>query len=195
MPLTPLHYPLAFVFSKTNKRLLLPGVVVGSVIPDIEVPFMWIFFSGLPDHLFLHSLVGAVSVGTLLAVLVTWLLYAPIISTLFHVDKNDLKEACALSVMLVVSCLIGVLSHLLLDYPMHWFNPILWPWVNPYDVVGPLVLFFTPFGPINGTAFWMANRLTSAIMIVAWLSILIYYQNKDLWSNLWLGKPSSKQSQ
>jgi hypothetical protein len=195
MPITPLHYPLAFVFSKTNKRLLLPGVVVGSVIPDIEVPFMGIFFSGLPDHLFLHSLVGAVSVGTLLAVLVTWLLYAPIISTLFHVDKNDLKEACALSVMLVVSCLIGVLSHLLLDYPMHWFNPILWPWVNPYDVVGPLVLFFTPFGPINGTAFWMANRLTSAIMIVAWLSILIYYQNKDLWSNLWLGKPSSKQSQ
>lgn len=187
MPLTPLHYPLAFGLSKTNKRLLLPGVVVGSVIPDIEVPIMWVFFSDLPDHLFLHSLVGAVSVGTLLAVLVTWLLYPTIISTMFRVDKDDLKEACSLSAMLVVSCLIGVLSHLLLDYPMHWFNPILWPWVNPYDVVGPLVLFFAPYGPINGTAFWMANRLTSAIMIIAWLPILIYYRNKGLWSNHWIG--------
>ncbi len=195
MPITPLHYPLAFSLSKTNRRLLLPGVVVGSVIPDIEVPLMWVFFSDLPDHLFLHSLVGAVSVGTLLAVLVTWLLYPPIISTIFRVDRNDLKEVCRLSGMLVVSCLIGVLSHLLLDYPMHWFNPILWPWVNPYDIVGPLVLFFAPFGPINGTAFWMANGLTSAVMIIAWLPILIYYGNKDLWSNHWLGIPSSKQSQ
>jgi len=195
MPITPLHYPLAFGLSKTNKRFLLPGVVVGSVIPDIEVPLMWVFFSDLPDHLFLHSLVGAVSVGTLLAVVVTWLLYPPIISAIFRVDKDDLKEACSLSGMLVVSCLIGVLSHLLLDYPMHWFNPILWPWVNPYDVVGPLVLVFTPYGPINGMAYWLANYLTSAVMIVAWLPIFIYYWNNDLWSNHWLGKPSSKQHQ
>ena len=195
MPVTPLHYPLAFGLSKANKRLLLPGVVVGSVIPDIEVPLMWVFFSDLPDHLFLHSLVGAVTAGTLLAVLVTWLLYPPIISTIFRVNTDDLKEACRLSGMLVVSCLIGVLSHLLLDYPMHWFNPILWPWVNPFDVVGPLVLFFTPYGPINGTAFWMANRLTSAVMVVAWLAILVYYFNNDLWSNHWLGKPSSPKNQ
>ncbi len=195
MPITPLHYPLAFAFSKTNKRLLLPGVVVGSVILDIEVPVMWFFFSDLPDHLILHSLVGAVTVGTLLAVVVTWLFYPPIISTIFRVDKDELREVCSVSGMLVLSCLIGVFSHLLLDYPMHWFNPILWPWVNPYDVVGPLVLFFAPFGPINGTAFWMANRLTSAIMIIAWLPILIYYQNDDLWSNHWLGKPRLESSQ
>jgi membrane-bound metal-dependent hydrolase YbcI (DUF457 family) len=195
LPITPLHYPLAFGLSKTNKRILLPGVIVGSVIPDIEVPLMWVFFSDLPDHLFLHSLVGAVVVGTLLAVVVTWLLYPPIISTMFSVDKDQLKEACSFSGMLIVSCLIGVLSHLLLDYPMHWFNPILWPWVNPYDVVGPLVLFFTPYGPINGTAFWMANRLTSAVMIITWIPILIYYRNNNLWSNHWLGRISSKQSQ
>ncbi|MHA2396663.1 MAG: DUF4184 family protein [Candidatus Thorarchaeota archaeon] len=195
MPITPLHYPLAFGLSKTNRRLLLPGVVVGSVIPDIEVPLMWAFFNDLSDRLVLHSLVGAVSIGTLLAVLVTWLLYPPIISTMFRVDKNDLKEACGLSVMLVVSCLIGVVSHLLLDYPMHGINPILWPWVNPYDIIGPLVLFFAPFGPINGAAFWMANYLTNAIMVIAGLPILIYYWDKGFWSNLWLGKSSSKQTQ
>lgn len=97
--------------------------------------------------------------------------------------------------MLVLSCLIGVLSHLLLDFPMHWFNPILWPWVNPYDIVGPLVLFFAPYGPINGAAFWMANGLTSAIMIVAWLAILVYYYDKELWTIHWLGKPHAKQFQ
>jgi hypothetical protein len=195
MPFTPLHYPLAFVLSKTNKKLLLPGVVVGSMVPDIEVPILRIFFNGLPDHLFLHSLVGAVSMGTIFAVVVTWSLYPPIISMIFRVSKNDLKDSCSLSGMLVVSCLIGVLSHLLLDYPMHWFNNILWPWVNPYDVVGPLVLFFAPYGPINGTAYWMANGFTNAIMLLALLFILIHYRNKDLWSNLWLGRSGSKQSQ
>ena len=195
MPITPLHYPLAFALSKANKRLILPGLVVGAVIPDIEVPIMWIFFSDLPDHLFLHSLVGAAIVGTALAVLSTWLLYPTLISKIFRVDRGNLKEACSLSSMLVLSCLIGVLSHLLLDFPMHWFNPILWPWVNPYDIVGPLVLFFAPYGPINGAAFWMANGLTSAIMIVAWLAILVYYYDKELWTIHWLGKPHAKQFQ
>jgi len=187
MPVTPLHYPLAHGLSKINKRLLLPGVVVGSVIPDIEVPLMRIFFSNLPDHLFLHSLIGAATVGTLLAVLVTWLLYPPIISVIFNVDKERLKEVSGLSKMLVVSCLIGVLSHLLIDYPMHWFNPILWPWVDPYDIVGPLVLLFTPFGSINGTAFWMANLLTQVFMFVWWVLILMRYWGKDLWGNHWVG--------
>ena len=187
MPVTPLHYPLAHGLSKINKRLLLPGVVVGSVIPDIEVPLMRIFFSNLPDHLFLHSLIGAATVGTLLAVLVTWLLYPPIISVIFNVDKERLKEVSGLSKMLVVSCLIGVLSHLLIDYPMHWFNPILWPWVDPYDIVGPLVLLFTPFGSINGTAFWMANLLTQVFMLIWWVLILMRYWGKDLWSNHWVG--------
>ena len=88
MPVTPLHYPFAFLISKIDRRLSLPALVVGSVIPDIEVPLMWIFFSDLPDHLFLHSLIGAVTVGTILAVIVTWILYAPIISTLFGVDRE-----------------------------------------------------------------------------------------------------------
>ncbi len=193
MPVTPLHYPFAFLISKTDKRLILPALVIGSVIPDIEVPLMWIFFSDLPDHLFLHSLIGAITVGTILAVIVTRILYAPIISTLFGVDRERLNEVCGLSKMLVVSCLIGVLSHLLLDYPMHWFNPILWPWVDPFDVVGPLVLLFTPFGSISGIAYLMANVLTNMIMVVCWVLILKKYWGKDLWGNIWVGNKNQKQ--
>jgi membrane-bound metal-dependent hydrolase YbcI (DUF457 family) len=185
VPVTPLHFPLAHGLSRLDKRLSLPGVVVGSVIPDIEVPLMWMFFSDLPDHLFLHSLIGAMTVGTLLAVAVTWLLYPPIISVIFGVNRERLEEVSGLSKMLILSCLIGVLSHLLLDYPMHWYNPILWPWVDPFAVVGPLVLLFAPFGSINGPAFRMANLLTSIIMLVWWIVILIQYWGKNLWNNHW----------
>jgi hypothetical protein len=169
--------------------LSLPAVVVGSVIPDIEVPIMWMFFSGLPDHLLLHSLIGASTLGTLLAVFVVRIFYAPIISLFFGVNRKDLDKECRITPMLIVSCLIGVWSHLLLDYPMHWYNPILWPWVNPFDIVGPLVLFFTPYGPINGEAFRMANTLTTVSMITLWLVILVWYARKDLWRMHWLGKP------
>ncbi|MFW9768430.1 MAG: DUF4184 family protein [Candidatus Thorarchaeota archaeon] len=186
MPATPLHYPMAHGLSKLDKRLSLPGLVVGSVIPDIEVPLMWVFFSDLPDHLFLHSLIGAITVGTLLAVVVTWLLYPPIISAIFGVDHQRLKDTSGMSGILVLSCLIGVLSHLLLDYPMHWYNPILWPWVDPYTVVGPLVLLFTPLESISGQAFRMAHLLTSIIMLVWWILILIQYRGKNLWNNHWI---------
>jgi hypothetical protein len=189
MPVTPLHYPFAYVVSRLDKRLILPGVVVGAVIPDIEVPLMWVFFPHLPDHLLLHSLIGASTLGALLAILVTRVFYAPIISLFFGVDKGDLDEACRTTPALAISCLVGVWSHLLLDYPMHWFNPILWPWVDPFDVVGPLVLFFTPYGPIHGTAFWMANRVTNVSMILLWVVILIWYANKGLWRTHWLGQP------
>ncbi len=71
MPTTHLHYLFAFLVSKADKRLSLPGLVVGSVIPDIEVPFMWMFFASLPDHLFLHCLLGALTIETLLAAAIT----------------------------------------------------------------------------------------------------------------------------
>jgi membrane-bound metal-dependent hydrolase YbcI (DUF457 family) len=194
MPVTPLHYPFAFVVSKLDKRLILPGVIVGAVIPDIEVPLMWIFFPGLPDHLFLHSLIGASTVGVLLAIIITRVFYAPMVSLFFGVDKGELDEACKITSALAISCLIGVWSHLLLDYPMHWYNPILWPWVNPFDIVGPLVLFFTPFGSIYGNAFRLANSVTSAAMILLWSVILVWYANRGLWRNHWLGRPAKTPS-
>jgi hypothetical protein len=187
MPVTPLHYPFAFLISKSDKRLSLPALVVGSVMPDIEVPFMWIFLSTLPDHLFLHSFIGATTLGTLLTVLVTRFLYTPIISTIFGVDRTELNEVCKITPWLVVSSFIGVMSHLILDLPMHWYNPILWPWVNPYDIIGPLVLVF-----MQAYSFWNAYLIASALthisMIALWIVILAkLYSNGNLWSRHWVG--------
>ncbi|MFW9967115.1 MAG: DUF4184 family protein, partial [Candidatus Thorarchaeota archaeon] len=90
MPFTPLHYPAGYILSKTDKRLSLPGLLVGSVIPDIEVPLMWIFFPGVWDHLLFHSLLGVFTVCTLLAVVITRFFYPPVISLVFGVDHGKL---------------------------------------------------------------------------------------------------------
>jgi len=186
MPATPLHYPFAFLISKSDKRLSLPALVVGSVIPDIEVPFMWIFFSTLPDHLFLHSLIGAATLGTLLTVLVTRYLYTPIISTFFGVDKTELNDVCRVTPWLIASSFIGVMSHLILDFPMHWYNPILWLWVDPYDVVGPLILLFMPTYSF-WNAYVIASALTHISMIVLWIVILVKLHSKgNLWFRHWV---------
>lgn len=194
MPVTPLHYPFAFLISKSDKRLSLPALVVGSVMLDIEVPLMWVFFSTLPDHFFLHSLIGAATVGTLLAVIVTHFLYAPIISTIFGIDRTELNDNCRVTPWLIASSFIGVMSHLILDFPMHWYNPILWPWVNPYDVIGPLILLFMQTYSF-WTAYLIASSLTHISMILLWIVILVRLHSQgDLWSRHWIGTPSIRRS-
>lgn len=191
MPVTPLHYPFAFLISRSDKRLSLPALVVGSFMPDIEVPLMWMFFSSLPDHLFLHSLIGAATVGTLLTVLVTRFLYTPIISTIFGVDKTELSEVCRITPWLIASSFIGVMSHLILDFPMHWYNPILWPWIDPFDVAGPLIYLFMPTYSF-WNAYVIASGLTHISMIVLWIVILErLYSKGNLWSRHWVGSSNS----
>ncbi|TFH05485.1 MAG: DUF4184 family protein [Candidatus Thorarchaeota archaeon] len=191
MPVTPLHYPFAFLISKSDKRLSLPALVVGSLMPDIEVPLMWIFFSSLPDHLFLHSFIGAATVGTVLTLVVTRFLYAPLISAIFGVDRTELDEVCKITPWLIASSFIGVMSHLILDFPIHWYNPILWPWVNPFDVIGTLVLFFMPaYGIWN--AYLFARLLVNIAMVIIWIVILMkLYSKGNLWSRHWVGRSSS----
>ena len=189
MPVTPLHYPAAYGLSKIDRRLSFPGLIVGSVVPDLEVPILWFFFSGiLPDHLILHSFIGALTLGTLIAVVTTRFLYAPIISFFFGVNRTKLDEACSLNSYLVLSSMIGLVGHLLLDYTMHWFNPLFWPWVDPFAIVGPLVLLFAPFGGVEGTPFHLANYLVSGVMLLLWIGIILKHRNNNLWEHIWLGK-------
>lgn len=186
MPLTPFHYPVGYLLSKTNKKLRLPGLLVGSVIPDIEVPLMWICFPGVYDHLLLHSLIGVLTIGTALAVIVTRLLYPPIISFFFRLEYNEVKEACKVTPMLILSCMIGALFHVLVDIPMHPYNPILWPWVNPGVIVGSVVSFFAEGGNI-ALGFTIANALFTAVMVVLGSIILAVNFGSGMWKRLWIG--------
>lgn len=175
MPITPLHYPIAWGLSKLNKKLNFPGLIVGSFIADIEVPFLIFFFRGiLPDHFILHSLLGAVTIGTIISTLSTVYLYPIIASLIFRVNKVKLKEVCKFSRTLILSCMLGNIFHILLDIPMHPFNPVLWPFVDPYAIVGPLVLFFAESGNIS-TGFLYANIFTSIITGLMMIAILVMY--------------------
>jgi hypothetical protein len=193
MPFTPLHYPAGYILSKTDKRLSLPGLLVGSVIPDVEVPLMWIFFPGVWDHLLFHSLLGVFTVCTLLAVVITRFIYPPVISLIFGVDREKLEEACRVTPTMTVSCILGALFHVLVDIPMHPFNPTLWPWVPPNEIVGSVVLFFGEGSILVG--FNRANTLFSIIMGVLGVLIFIVNINKNLWEEIWLGYSSSRDNQ
>lgn len=187
MPATPLHYPIGFGLSKTSKKLSFPGLIVGSAIPDIEVPIMWIFFPSLPDHLLLHSIVGAITLGTLLAVIGTRIFYPTFISFFFGVDKDKLDDACKVTPYLFLSCMLGAIFHLVIDIPMHPFNPVLWPWVDPYDIVGFAVLFFSVGGTI-GSGFLIANITFSLVTGFLLIIIILRYKGDKLWEYLWLGE-------
>jgi len=187
MPITPLHYPVAWGLSKLDKRLNLPGLIVGSFIPDIEVPILIIFFHGvLPDHFILHSLIGAVTIGVFISTFVTVLLYPILVSMFFGVDRVKLNEVCRLTPVLVLSCMLGNLFHLLLDLLMHPFNPILWPFIDPYNIVGILVLALAIEGDI-GLGFLRANILTNAITGLLMIAILLK-SRRNLWELIFVGK-------
>ena len=190
MPATPLHYPVAWGLSKLNKRLNLPGLIVGSFIPDIEVPILILFFNGvLPDHFIMHSLIGALTIGTIISTLVTVLFYPILTSLFFRLDKAKTKEVCRLTPALVLSCMFGNVFHILLDIPMHPFNPALWPFVEPYSIVGILVLVFAVDENIS-LGFLIANILNNVIMGLFMLTIIIK-SKKNLWEHILLGKITS----
>ncbi len=188
MPFTLFHYPFGYYISRANKNLNLPALLVGAVIPDIEVPFLFLFFSGVfDDHFILHSLVGALSIGLVLALVVTRFLYPPIIGSVFKLDKKVLYEKCKLTPMLVISVVIGILSHLAVDILHHWYNPILWPWIDPHAVVGPLcILFANLLGTDILGGYFAANTMVH-IIIGTVMIVLVYRTKENRWYRLWVG--------
>ncbi|MHA2423802.1 MAG: DUF4184 family protein [Candidatus Thorarchaeota archaeon] len=188
MPFTLFHYPFGYWLSKIDTKLVLPALLVGSVMPDIEVPFWFFFFTGIiPDHFILHSLIGALTIGLVLAVAVTKFIYPAMINWLFKVDRERLTNACRITPWMVLSCAIGLVGHIAVDYLHHWYNPIFWPWVDPFLMVGPLVtLFATIFATDILTGYSIANGIANVTMLV--ILILIVRVNKDnRWDKLWIG--------
>lgn len=146
-----------------------------------------IFFQGiLPDHFFLHSLIGALTIGTALSVFITIYIYPVLVSWIFKLDRNKLNQLCKLSPSLILSCILGNIFHILLDIPMHPFNPVLWPFVDPYKIVGFLVLLLAPAGDIN-MGFLRANLITNLVTASFGVTILATIR-KNFWEKLLEGE-------
>jgi len=131
MPVTPLHYCVAYIINKAKLGLILPALIVGSFIPDIE-PFISLVIGErlVPPRGFLHSLLGAVTLDLFLAVLVTIFLYPVIVSWIFKLEKSSVAEKCRFSGMLVLSAFFGCVLHVLVDSTSHEYNPLLYPFVT-----------------------------------------------------------------
>jgi len=140
LPITPFHHPVAYILYKLGGKLSLPALIVGSMLPDLEIPFMVLLFgTSVPTHLLLHSLIGSLTVGTALAAAITVFIYPRLTGAIFPIDKLKVKEKCQFSLSLVFSCAIGCLSHVLLDVINHAYNPVFWPFIASAETPSPFV--------------------------------------------------------
>ena len=130
MPFTPLHTVVAYLLNRWQRKLSLPALIVGTMVSDLEIPFVWFVTGGLYGRLVLHSLLGAAVLGTSIAVLLTVFAYPAFVSSVFRLSKKEVEERCRFSSMLVFCCLVGGLSHVLIDSLHHSFNPLFYPFVN-----------------------------------------------------------------
>jgi len=143
------------------------------MLPDLEIPVILplVGFQG-PNRMVLHSLLGGMTVGTLLALAITVWIYPSVASRILTVSKLRVGEKCSLSIGLVLSCFIGILSHVLLDVTNHDYNPVFWPFLGIYETPSPIT-------PLLGGA------LTASIIVhllMALLFVGIFFKTRD---NFW----------
>ena len=178
MPLTPLHHPIAYFISKLDKRLSLPGLIVGCMFPDLEIPFILLLFGAQgTNRLVLHSLLGSATLGTFLTIIVTVQVYPRLVSRLFRVDKARVESKCKLSFTVFFSVLVGNLSHVLLDVTNHPYNPLLWPFLPATATPSPI--YFALGNPLG--SLWI--QIIMAVLLAA----LIIIKRKNLFEELLVG--------
>ena len=118
------------------------------MIPDLEIPFIVLIFGfNGPNRLVLHSLLGSATLGTMLALIITMKFYPFLVSYFIGVDRVKVESKCKLSFALVISVLLGNISHVLLDFTNHLYNPILWPFLEAEMTISPIfVILGEQFG-------------------------------------------------
>jgi membrane-bound metal-dependent hydrolase YbcI (DUF457 family) len=176
LPVTPFHYPIAYLTSKLGGNLSLPALIVGSMVPDLEIPFIVLLLgTDVPHRLVLHSLLGAVTAGTLLSIAITVLIYPWLASAIFPIDKRKVKEKCRFTLCLVFSCVLGGISHVMLDVTNHAYNPVFWPFLALNETPSPIV-------PVIGGEV-AASLLVHALMAVLFIG-LFANKRRNFWEQL-----------
>ncbi len=136
MPYTPLHWSVAYLAREIRPSSSLPALIVSTAVPDLEIPFIYVVTGGQFGRLVLHSFLGAATLATVLSVVLTVFAYSPLISYFFKLDSKIVKDRCRLSSSMVAVCLLGSLSHVLIDSLHHEYNPLLFPFTyNSFDAL------------------------------------------------------------
>ena len=127
LPAIFLHSTFAYLINRLDPQFSLPALLVGTLLPDVEVPILYYLTEGAIDRLLFHSIIGAVTVGTIISVCIVLIVYPHFVSFFFRIDKKEVKKKCRFSGTLFGLCMIGNLSHVLIDATHHEFNPLLYP--------------------------------------------------------------------
>jgi hypothetical protein len=178
MPYTPIHSSVAYLARQFSPQLSLPALLVSTMAPDLEIPFLYVATSGQYPRLVMHSLLGSVTLGTLLSVILVAFAYPTVISYLFKMDYKTVKDRCRFSWSLVAICFAGSLSHVLIDSLHHGYNPLFYPFTyNSFD----------SFVLLNDWA------LASVIIPLAFLFLLVLFVaieirkgTKGIWKRLFV---------
>jgi len=175
MPLTPLHYVVAYFVGKWKRNLSLPGLIVGSALPDLDF-LINLFIYNLQGRRILQSLFGVATIGTVLSVLFTVYVYPSVVSGVFRIDKRMVEERCRFSKGLVLACFVGNVLHVLVDTLHHEYNPTLYPFISgSFDA---LVLFGN----------WqLASMIVTSVFLLLFVTIFVWEAWKgteDFWKRI-----------
>ena len=175
MPLTPLHYVVAYFVGKWERGLSLPGLIVGSALPDLD-KLIYLFIDNPYGRGILQSLFGVATIGTVLSVLFTVYVYPTVVSGVFRIDKRMVEERCRFSKGLVLACFVGNILHVLVDSLHHEYNPTLYPFVSgSFDV-------FVLFGNWQ-----LATIMVSSVFFLLFVTIFVWEAWKgteDFWKRI-----------
>jgi membrane-bound metal-dependent hydrolase YbcI (DUF457 family) len=123
MPFTPYHFgPSGFIGLVFGKWIDLPVFVLANVIVDVEVLVVMLFGLGWPNHRYCHTLLIGGVVGALWGVAAYPLRpsFERMMKAFFIPYQTSLRK-------MVVSGVLGVWLHVLIDGLYHYDVMIFWP--------------------------------------------------------------------
>lgn len=140
MPFTPFHWGVSILIQSILMFLDPIALFLGSVIPDIEgITALFILPNqNLPLHGPLHSITGAILLGSLLS-LFSWIMYSKI-NISFYLSKIIAREFPPYSFRVsLLSSWFGTLSHIILDSILYPEMDLLYPsgFGNPFVYLLP----------------------------------------------------------
>ncbi|MFH1696794.1 MAG: DUF4184 family protein [Candidatus Diapherotrites archaeon] len=138
MVFTPLHAGFVIPLWLRFRRLDLTALLVGCMLPDFEIPLIWILTAGATDRIVLHSLFGGLLLGVPIALIVSFYLVPFTIKFLprnipgLNLSLFARRPGMPLKIS-AFSALMGLWSHSLIDTLMYHgttANPTLWPFAS-----------------------------------------------------------------
>ena len=123
MPFTPYHFgPSGFVGLVFGKWIDLPVIILANVIVDVEVLIIWTLGLGWPAHRYCHTLLIGAVLGALWGIAAYPLRhFFKKIMIVFYIPYNTSLRK------MVISGILGVWLHVLIDGIYHFDVEIFWP--------------------------------------------------------------------